>query len=81
MMRFPRLFLRGHGPGGAVVCSPVQTVPCRGSLLMEEPLRQPLSSCPSRTAVTGQKLPCAAALCRHPSARILTSQGQEDRWT
>lgn len=53
--------------------------------LMEEPLRRPLSSCPSRTAVgtrvTGQKLPCATALCRHPSARILTGQGQEERWT
>lgn len=72
MMRFPGLFLRGHSPGGTVVCSPGQAVPHRGSLLMEEPLRQPLSSCPSGTAVgtlvTGQKLPCAAALCLHPSA-------------
>lgn len=39
MMRFPGLFLRGHCAGGAVVRSPSQAMLCRGSFLMEEPLR------------------------------------------
>lgn len=66
MMRFPRLFLRGHCAGGAVVCSPAQAVPCRGSFLI---------------SYGNSSYWPEAALCPHPLPWILTGWGKEERWT